>query len=120
MLEQKKSGLKRYIPVSYSIDGKKYSPPENKQELLQDLEKDIKDLKNDLIEAEKESEQYGGGLLGVLSLTKVATVKKPIAFLDQKRLLLKHDIPYYSVFPDTSEKSEPGFKPTSGKDIDKF
>lgn len=60
MLEQKKSGLKRYIPVSYSIDGKKYSPPENKQELLQDLEKDIKDLKNDLIEAEKESEQYGG------------------------------------------------------------
>lgn len=120
MLEQKKSGIKRFILVSYSVDGKKYPPPENKEEVLQDLEKDLKDLKVDLAEAEAESEKYEGGLLGVLSLTKASTLKNSIAFLDQKRLLLKHDIPYYSIFPDTIKADEPDFKPTPGKDIDKF
>lgn len=120
MLEQKKSGIKRFIPVSYSVDGKKYSPPENKHELLQNLEKDLKDLRFDLSEAEAESAQYGGGLLGVLSLTKVATVKNSIAFLNQRRLLLKHDIPYYTILPDINKADEPDFKSTPGEDIDKF
>lgn len=120
MLAQKKSGIKRFIRVSYSVDGKKYSPPGNKEELLQNLEKDLKDLRVDLAEAEAESAQYRGGLLGVLSLTKVATVKSSIAFLDQKRLLLKHDIPFYSIHPDASKVDEPDFEPTPGKDIDKF
>lgn len=120
MLEQKKSGIKRFIPVSYSVDGKKYSPPENKHELLQNLEKDLKDLRVDLAEAESESAQYGGGLLGVLSLTKVITVKNSIAFLEQKRLLLIHDIPYYSILPDINKADETDFKSTPGEDIDKF
>ncbi len=120
MLLQKKTGLKRYIPVSYSVDGKKYSPPENKNHLLQELKQDIENLKDDLAKAEKESDQYGGGLLGVLSLTQVATVKNSIAFLEQRRLLLKHDIPYYSILPATSKSNEQSFKPTPGKDIDKF
>lgn len=120
MLEQKRTGLKRYIPVSYSVDGKKYSPPENKNDLLKELEQDIENLKNDLAKAEKESDQYGGGLLGVLSFTQVATIKNSIAFLEQRRLLLKHDIPYYSILPATSKSNEPSFKPTPGKDIDKF
>lgn len=120
MLEQKKTGLKRYIPVSYSVDGKKYSPPENKDDLLKELEQEIENLKNDLAKAEKESEQYGGGLLGVLSLTQVATIKNSIAFLEQRRLLIKHDIPYYSILPAASKSNEPSFKPTPGNDIDKF
>ena len=120
MLEQKKTGLKRYIPVSYSVDGKKYSPPENKNDLLQELGQDIENTKNDLAKAEKESNQYGGGLLGVLSLTQVATIKNSIAFLEQRRLLLKYDIPYYSIIPATSKSNEPNFKSTPGKDIDKF
>jgi len=120
MLDQKKTGLKRYISISYSVDGKKYSPPENKNDLLQELKQDIESLKIDLVKAEKESEQYGGGLLGVLSLTKLATVENSIAFLEQRRLLLKHDIPYYSILPTASKSNEPTFKPTPGKDIDKF
>lgn len=120
MLLQKKTGLKRYIPVSYSVDGKKYSAPENKNHLLQELKQDIENLKDDLAKAEKESDQYRGGLLGVLSLTQVATVKNSIAFLEQRRLLLKHDIPYYSILPATSKSNEQSFKPTPGKDIDKF
>jgi hypothetical protein len=120
MLELKKTGLKRYIPVSYSVDGKKYSPPDNKNELLQELKQDIENLKIDLAKAEKEGDQYVGGLLGVLSLTQVATVKNSLAFLEQRQLLLKHDIPYYSILPATSKSKEPSFKPTPGEDIDKF
>lgn len=120
MLEQKKNGYKRFIPLSYSIDGKTYLPPDNKNELLNSLNNDLEDLQKDLSKAEKESSQYSHGLLGVLSLTQVATIKNSISFLNQKKLLLKYDIPYYSIMPNTTESSEPGFEPTPGEDIEKF
>lgn len=120
MLEQKKMGYRRFIPLSYSIDGKGYNPPGNKDVLLQELEGDLKNLQRDLSNAEKERAKYGGGLLEVLSLTQIATVENSMAFLDQKRLLLKHDIPYYDVFPASSTNREPNFKPTPGEDVDKF
>lgn len=120
MLAQKENGFRRYIPLSYLIDGKEYAPPENKEVLLQELTDDLKDLQQDLSKAEEESAKYGGGLLGVLSLTQVATIENSIAFLNQRRLLLKHDIPYYDIVPAPSGKSKPGFTPTPGEDIDKF
>lgn len=120
MLEQKKTGLKRYIPVSYSVNGIEYLPPENKNELLKELEQEIANLKNDLFEAKKESDKYIGGLIKALSLTQVATIKNSLAFIEQRYLLLKHDIPYYSILPASSDNKESGFKPTPGKDIDKF
>ena len=120
MLEQKRSGFKRYIPLSYSIEGKKFSPPDNKTELLKELGSDIKNLKLDLAQAEKESEKYSGGLLQAISLTRVSTVKNSVAFLEQRQLLLKHDIPYYSILPAKTKSNEPTFKPTPGKDINKF
>lgn len=120
MLQQKRNGLRRYIPLSYSIDGKKYTPPENKNELLQEINADLSDLKRDLSKAEEESAKYGGGLLGVLSLTQVATVENSIAFLNQRRLLLKHDIPYYAIVLTPQAGREPDFKPTPGEDIEKF
>lgn len=120
MLEQKKNGFRRYIPLSYSIDGKGYTPPKNKDVLLQGLDDDLKELQRDLAKAEEESAKYGGGLLGVLSLTQVATAENSIAFLNQRRLLLKHDIPYYDIVPAPSGNKEPGFKPTPGEDINKF
>jgi len=120
MLEQKKTGLKRYISVSYSVNGKEYSPPENKDVLLQEVKQDLENLKDDLAKAEKESAQYEGGLLAALSMSQVATIKNSIAFLEQRRLLLKYDIPYYSILPATFESNEPSFKQTPGNDIDKF
>ena len=120
MLEQKKIGYRRFIPLSYSIDGKVYNSPENKDKLLQELEDDLENLQHDLSIAEEESAKYGGGLLGVLSLTKFVTVENSIAFLNQKRLLLKHDIPYYDIVPSPSTSREPDFKPTPGDDINKF
>lgn len=120
MLAQKQNGFHRYIPLSYSIDGKEYTTPENKDSLLQELNDDLKDLQQDLSKAEEESARYGGSLLGVLSLTQVAIVENSIAFLNQRRLLLKHDIPYYDIVIAPSGNREQGFKPTPGEDIDKF
>lgn len=120
MLEQKENGLKRYIPLKYSIDGKEYSPPVNKEELLQEINNDLEKLQKDLSKAEIESANYEGGLLGVLSFTQVATIKNSLAFLNQRQLLLKHDIPYYSVAITHTGDKEPGFKTTPGEDINKF
>jgi len=120
MLAQKQNGFRRYIPLSYSIDGEEYTPPKNKDVLLQELNDDLKDLQQDLSKAKVESAKFGGGLLGVLSLTKVATVENSIAFLNQRRLLLKHDIPYYDIVRAPSGDREPAFKPTPGEDIEKF
>ena len=101
MLEQKKSGWKRFIPMSYTVDGKRYIPPSNKQQLLQDIE------------------GYTGGLLVVLSLTNTATIKNSLALLEQRMLLLKHDVPSYSLLAELNDK-DIGFVPTPGKDVDKF
>lgn len=120
MLEQKKKGFQRYIPISYTVDGKEYSPPANKDELLEGLTIDIDNAKAELTKAELESSKYGGGLLGVLSLTQVAIAQNSLAFLNQRRLLLKYDIPYYNIVPTSSRDREPDFKPTPGEDVDKF
>ena len=52
MLEQKKTGFKRFIPISYSVDGKKYVPPENKSDLLLKIEKDIEEQQYELEKAQ--------------------------------------------------------------------
>jgi len=81
MLEQKKMGFRRYI------HGKKYFPPKNKDKLLKEIKEDINNLKSELKEAKEESKRYKGGLLGVLSLTHIATIKNSIAFLEQKTVI---------------------------------
>ncbi len=120
MLEEKSKGLNRYIPISYSIDGKEYFPPSNKTALLQGLEQDMQKLKKDLAKAEKESSRYSGGLIKITLLMQATTIKNSIAFLEQKQLLLKYDIPYYSILPNTAKNNEPEFKKTPGKDINKL
>ncbi len=120
MLEQKSKGFNRYIPVSYSIDGEEYSPPSNKNILLKQLEQDMQKLKNDLAKVEKENSHYSGGLIKITLMMQATTVKNSIAFLEQKKLLLKYDIPYYSILPSATKNSDPEFKKTPGRDIDKL
>jgi hypothetical protein len=119
MLEQKKTGFKRFISMSYTVDGKGYIPPSNKLQLLQDMKNDISKLRKQLEEAELENRNYSGGLLGVLSLTNTVAVKVSMAFLEQKMLLLKHDVPYYFLLADLKDKGV-DFVPTPGEDVDKF
>lgn len=122
MIEQKKIGINRFIKIAYTVDGEKYSVPENKVELLKGIDEDLKALHIDRDKAEHEALMYGGGLLGALALMNLYTVKNSIAFLDQKRLLLKHDIPSYAILPEKEREDEgkSGFKATPGRDVDKF
>lgn len=121
MLEQKRSGIKRFIPLTYKIDGKKYVPPSNKNELLDSIQEDLDSLKKKAKKLRNESAQYTGGLLKIMIETQLATTNNSITALEQKKLFLKHDIPLYAII-HTSEsiKHEPEFKETPGADIDKF
>ena len=121
MLEQKRSGLNRFIHINYTIDGKKYFPPNDKNELLKNIHDNITNYQKDIVKARKEGNRYSGGVIKVLIDVKAATLENSLAFLKQRELLLKYDIPFYSVIP----KSEPGgetkqFKSTPGKDVEKF
>ncbi|MHB8068714.1 MAG: hypothetical protein ACYDIC_12540 [Desulfobaccales bacterium] len=121
MLEQKRSGLKRFININYNINGTKYLAPDNKNNQLKNLQDEIIIIQNDIAKAIKESNKYSGGLIKVLVDVKAATLENSLAFIKQKELLLKYDIPYYSIIPgpDTAGKGQK-FKPTPGEDKEKF
>lgn len=84
------------------------------------LNDELDKLRKDLSKAEFESSKYSGGLIKVLDLTRIASVQNSIVFLEQKRLLLKHDIPIYSIVTKASSESRDEFKKTPGEDINKF
>lgn len=120
MLNQKSTGLKRYIPIKYTIDGKNYKAPENKNELINEINKDIKELRDELNSGKTESAKYGGGLLLSLSLARESAIKNSLTFLNQRKLLLKHDIPFYSIVPILNNGRGNEFQKAPGKDSDKF
>lgn len=121
MLDQKRSAFKRFVPLAYQVDGKPFNPPQNKEELLKGIRDDIEKTQNDIAEARKENDRYSGGLIKVMILTRIATLDNTLAFLKQRELLLKHDIPYYANLPEgKDDQTGGGFKPTPGKDIEKF
>ena len=119
MLEQKATGINRFIPLTYSISGELYKPPENKGLLIEEIDKDLTKLRSDYTAAIEESEKYSGGLLQVLSLTKATTTENTIVMLEQRRMLLSHDIPTYTII-GLDDSKEPEFKATPGNDMDKF
>jgi hypothetical protein len=121
MLDQKKSGIKRFINMKYTIDGRGYDPPKNKDELLTSLQEDINSNQAKKEEVRKQSERYAGGLFKVMLESQMATIDASIATLEQRKLFLKYDIPLYAMMPDkglTDKESE--FKATPGEDMDKL
>lgn len=121
MLEQKRSGIRRFIPIKYTIDGEKYVPPVNKVELINDLQIELEDLTNKAKELKNKSDRYSGGLIKAMIESQLATVNNSIAMLEQKKVCLKYDIPIFAFFDSTENVSkESEFVPTPGKDIDKF
>jgi hypothetical protein len=121
MLEQKRSGLKRFININYNVDGQKYMPPDNKDNLLKEIQIEINLVQNDIVKAKNESNRYSGGLIKGLIDIKAATLENSLAFITQREILLKYDIPFYSIIPksDTGGKDKK-FKATPGEDIEKF
>jgi hypothetical protein len=121
MLEQKRSGIKKFIKITYNINGTKYEPPPNKGNLLKELQKEIQTTNDNIQKARKESSRYTGGFIKGLAEIKAATLEDSLAFLTQREMLLKYDIPFYAVLPKSGGNGKgQEFKKTPGKDIDKF
>jgi hypothetical protein len=121
MLEQKRSGLKRFININYTVNGEKYLPPQHKEELLKNIQDEIKNINSEISKVQRESDRYAGGLIKVMLEVRIATLGNSLAFIKQKELLMKYDIPFYSVIPKyDGEERKKQFKTTPGKDIDKF
>lgn len=121
MLEQKRSGLKRFININYTIDAERYLPPQNKEEILNNIKEEIKKINDGIIKARKESARYSGGLIKVLVEVRAESLENSLVFIKQRELLLKYDIPFYSIIPKSDgEKGEKKFKTTPGEDIEKF
>lgn len=121
MLEQKRSGLKRFININYTVSGEKYMPPQNKEDLLKIIHDEIININREISNARRESDRYTGGLIKVMLEVKIATLENSLVFIKQKEMLLKYDIPFYSAIPKSDvEEGKKQFKTTPGKDIDKF
>lgn len=121
MLDQKRSAFRRFIPIKYEIDGNAYNPPENKQELLESIRDSIAETQSEITDVQRENGKYSGGLIKSMILMRLAMLENTLAFLKQRELLLEHDIPYYANLPkNENDQKGRGFKPTPGKDVDKF
>jgi hypothetical protein len=96
MLEQKKSGLNRFINISYTVDGKPYKLSEDTGPILKNLEYQITQEERKLNMYENEL-QRSGGLVQAINAMKVATQKNTIAVLNQKMLFVKYGIPLYEI-----------------------
>ena len=121
MLDQKRSAFKRFIPIKYEIDGRAYDPPQDKENLLMNIRNEIEKTENEIADAERENNKYSGGLIKSMIAVRIETLNNTLAFLKQRELLLKYDIPYYASLPNNGDTEKgAGFKTTPGKDVDKF
>jgi subtilase family serine protease/DNA-directed RNA polymerase subunit RPC12/RpoP len=110
LLEQRKISTDYSILINYSIDGKKYVPPDNKNELKNELSGEIDKLSKDCENIQDQMKQYTGGLILTTMAAELAMKKNNRALLEQKLVMLKYDIPYYHILDnatrdDTSPKS---------------
>ncbi len=96
MLEQKKTGLNRFININYTVDGKPYKFTEDISKMLKDLENQITNEERNLNIYESEL-QRSGGLVQAINAMKVASQKNTIVMLNQKMLFVKYGIPLYEI-----------------------
>lgn len=120
MLKQKKTGINRFINVNFTIDGKAYLPPANKEEQIKKIDEDIIVQENELVKAMADNEQYGGGLIKAMIIMRIESIRNIISNLEAKKLYLKHDIPNFISKSDGKDASAPEFKTTPGSDSDKL
>lgn len=118
MLQQRAKAWFFGIGLKYTVDGKPFTPPADRRELLTAVQKQIEDTRRKLLDEEQEAGRYSGGLVQALSLTTVATIRNTLAMLEQKRLALEYGLPQYVGFtniettaPSSSSAAQPAATP---------
>lgn len=119
MLEQKRTGLNRFIKIKYTVDGKIYNRNSDFEKEIESINNEIEEINKKIVEMQNESDLYVGGLIKAMIESNIATMKNTLAFLEQKKLSLKYEIPIY-LSPSFTEKGaiESERKPMEGSDLD--
>jgi hypothetical protein len=99
MLDQRIKSWTFGINLRYTVDGKGFvSDPANKEQAGA-MERELAGLRARMAVQELEASRYSGGLIHAMTLASVATMRQTEALLDQRRLLLKYDLPAYVAGP---------------------
>ena len=97
MLEQRLTAGNYKINIRYTVNGKEYVPPADKDRILQDIESNALTALKEMESAQKEADRYSGGLVKSLKLTTIATLQQQLATLEMKRCVVLFDIPLYAL-----------------------
>lgn len=96
MLEQRLAAGNYRVKINYTIKGKEYIPPTNKDEILKNLESEAMRVVQEMEMVQKEADQYSGGLIRATKLSTVAMHQQQLAMLDMKRCALIYNIPLFT------------------------
>src|SRR5690606_23817774 len=88
MLEQKKASLLPFISLRYTVDGKLYSPPPNKEEQLNGLQEERNKLGAELAKTQQAADG-SSGLIGALAAVEYMTKAISLAQLDSRIMTLR-------------------------------
>jgi len=96
LLEQRLAAGNYRVKINYTVNGKEYVPPDNKDKILKNLGSEASRVTQEMEKAQKEADQYSGGLLQITKLSTVAIRQQQLAMLDMKRCALIYDIPLFA------------------------
>lgn len=112
MLEQRLAAGNYRVKINYTVEGKEYIPAANKDEILKNLESEALTVTQEMERAQKEADQYSGGLVRAMKLSTVATYQQQLAMLEMKRCALIYDIPLFAFEEGTALPAESPAAPT--------
>ncbi len=96
MLKQRLAAGSYSVKINYTLDGKEYVPPADKDEILKNLESEALRVAQEIERVQKEADQSSGGLIRVTKLSIVAINQQQFAMLEMKRCALIYDIPLFA------------------------
>lgn len=102
MLEQRLAAGNYKVVVKYTVDGKEYVAPSDKDRIIQDIEREALNLAKEIEKAQKEADNYTGGLVKAMKLSTVATLQQELAMIEMKRCALIYDIPIFAFLEKAS------------------
>jgi hypothetical protein len=92
MLEQKKYAEWYYPVFKYTVDGKNYLPPENREEKIKKLESELNSAKHEE-EVSKAKVDVAGGLMAAIVALEAETKSLTVAQLNYQLTALRNDFP---------------------------
>jgi hypothetical protein len=122
MLEQRIAAKDYNVVLNYTLDGKAFHSPENKDEMLNEIEREAIQALKEKESLKAEADKYSGGLIRATKLSTVAMKDQQLALLELKRISLLYEIPIFwsSTDQPSKEAESPKVSTSSEDDISKL